>query len=115
MCGLQPLNMAAPVSWTEAEGCTVHIITVRKHTHTSTLTLWHPKHNCIKPLNVLCDSPVIQKIRQDCSKEFVEFERCLRENQDTPTSCSPHVARFLGCAETVDLSGVGKSLLGLAL
>lgn len=72
-------------------------------------------HNCIKPLNVLCDSPVIQKIRQDCSKEFVEFERCLRENQDTPTSCSPHVARFLGCAETVDLSGVGKSLLGLAL
>ncbi|XP_028310772.1 coiled-coil-helix-coiled-coil-helix domain-containing protein 5 isoform X2 [Gouania willdenowi] len=50
--------------------------------------------------------PVIQKIRQDCSKQFVEFERCLRENADTPASCSPQVARFLSCAETVDLSGV---------
>lgn len=54
-------------------------------------------------------SPVIQKIRQDCSREFVDFERCLRENPDKPTSCSSHVARFLGCAETVDLSGVGES------
>lgn len=52
-------------------------------------------------------SPVIQKIRQECSNEFVEFERCLREHQGQPVSCSPHVARFLGCAETVDLSGVG--------
>ncbi|KAG7471577.1 hypothetical protein JOB18_000522 [Solea senegalensis] len=59
--------------------------------------------------------PVIQKIREDCSKEFVEFERCLRENQDKPASCSPHVARFLGCAETVDLSGVGKSLLEITM
>lgn len=61
------------------------------------------------------DSPVIQKIRQDCSKEFAKFEMCLRENQDKPTSCSPQVARFLGCAESVDLSGLGKSLLELAL
>nr|XP_057906284.1 coiled-coil-helix-coiled-coil-helix domain-containing protein 5 isoform X1 [Doryrhamphus excisus] len=53
--------------------------------------------------------PVIQKIREDCSKEFVEFEKCLRENQGTPASCSAHVARFLGCAETVDLNGVGKN------
>ncbi|XP_021481576.2 coiled-coil-helix-coiled-coil-helix domain-containing protein 5, partial [Oncorhynchus mykiss] len=50
--------------------------------------------------------PVIQKIRTDCSKEFTEFEHCLRENQNSPTSCSVHVARFLGCAETVDLAGV---------
>ncbi|XP_054615765.1 coiled-coil-helix-coiled-coil-helix domain-containing protein 5 isoform X1 [Dunckerocampus dactyliophorus] len=55
--------------------------------------------------------PVIQKIRQDCSKEFVEFEKCLRENQGTPASCSAHVARFLGCAETVDLNGMGKPWL----
>lgn len=27
MCGLQPINMAATVSWTEDEGCTMHIIT----------------------------------------------------------------------------------------
>lgn len=58
---------------------------------------------------------MIQKIRQDCSKEFVEFERCLRENQDKPTSCSPHVARFVACAETVDISEVGKSLLEMAI
>lgn len=62
--------------------------------------------------NYICKtSPVIQKIRQGCSKEFVDFERCLRENQDNPTSCSPHVARFVACAETVDISGVGKSLM----
>ncbi|KAL3986933.1 carbohydrate 6-sulfotransferase 2 [Sarotherodon galilaeus] len=54
-------------------------------------------------------SPVIQKIRQECSSEFVEFERCLREHQGQPASCSPHVARFLGCAETVDLSGVATN------
>lgn len=60
-------------------------------------------------------SPVIQKIRQECSSEFVEFERCLREHQGQPTSCSPHVARFMGCAETVDLSGVGTFFTKLAI
>uniref|UniRef100_A0A4W5MFH7 IMS import disulfide relay-system CHCH-CHCH-like Cx9C domain-containing protein n=1 Tax=Hucho hucho TaxID=62062 RepID=A0A4W5MFH7_9TELE len=55
--------------------------------------------------------PVIQKIRTDCSKEFTEFEHCLLENQNSPTSCSVHVARFLGCAETVDLAGVGECSL----
>lgn len=60
-------------------------------------------------------SPVIQKIRQECSNEFVEFERCLREHQGQPASCSPHVARFLGCAETVDLSGVGTFFTKLAI
>lgn len=60
-------------------------------------------------------SPVIQKIRQGCSKEFVDFERCLRENQDNPTSCSHHVARFVACAETVDIGGVGKSLEELSM
>ncbi|CAB1320616.1 unnamed protein product [Coregonus sp. 'balchen'] len=49
---------------------------------------------------------IIIKIRTDGSKEFTEFERCLLENQNSPTSCSAHVARFLGCAETVDLFGV---------
>lgn len=64
----------------------------------------------------ICEnSPVIQKIRQGCSKEFVDFERCLRENQDNPTSCSPHVARFVACAEAVDISGVGKSLMELSM
>ncbi|KAM9538791.1 LOW QUALITY PROTEIN: coiled-coil-helix-coiled-coil-helix domain-containing protein 5 [Salvelinus alpinus] len=49
---------------------------------------------------------VIQKIQTDCSKEFTEFEHCLLENQNSPTSCSVYVAHFLGCAETVDLAGV---------
>lgn len=61
------------------------------------------------------NSPVIQKIRQGCSKEFVDFERCLRENQDNPSSCSPHVARFVACAETVDVGGVGESLKELSM
>lgn len=30
MCVLQPINMAANVPWTEDEGCTMHIITVRQ-------------------------------------------------------------------------------------
>ncbi|KAK5856151.1 hypothetical protein PBY51_007767 [Eleginops maclovinus] len=68
---------------------------------------WQSKCHELKIKVAQCTSshPVIQKIRQECSGEFVEFERCLRENQDKPTSCSPHVARFLACAETVDLSG----------
>uniref|UniRef100_A0A8C6TBH9 IMS import disulfide relay-system CHCH-CHCH-like Cx9C domain-containing protein n=1 Tax=Neogobius melanostomus TaxID=47308 RepID=A0A8C6TBH9_9GOBI len=52
--------------------------------------------------------PVIRKIRQGCSQEFVDFEKCLSENQDSPTSCSPHMARFAACAETLDLSQIGK-------
>ncbi|CAJ1075260.1 coiled-coil-helix-coiled-coil-helix domain-containing protein 5 [Xyrichtys novacula] len=69
---------------------------------------WQEKCHDLKMKVAQCTSshPVIQKIRQDCSKQFVEFEQCLRENQHQPTSCSPHVARFLGCAETVDLSGL---------
>ncbi|XP_034395486.1 coiled-coil-helix-coiled-coil-helix domain-containing protein 5 [Cyclopterus lumpus] len=69
---------------------------------------WQSKCHELKIKVAQCTSshPVIQKIKQNCSTEFVEFERCLRENQDKPTSCSLHVARFLGCAETVDLSGV---------
>lgn len=63
---------------------------------------------CGLSLNVL--SPVIQKIKQDCSQEFVKFEQCLKENQDTPNSCTAQMSRFLGCAETVDLSGVCKLL-----
>ncbi|CAG5897903.1 unnamed protein product [Menidia menidia] len=69
---------------------------------------WQQKCHDLKMKVSQCTSshPVIQKIRQDCSNEFVKFEQCLRENQDSPTSCSAHVASFLGCAETVNLSGV---------
>uniref|UniRef100_H3C497 IMS import disulfide relay-system CHCH-CHCH-like Cx9C domain-containing protein n=1 Tax=Tetraodon nigroviridis TaxID=99883 RepID=H3C497_TETNG len=72
---------------------------------------WQQKCHELKMKVAQCTSshPVIQKIRQGCSKEFVDFERCLRENQDNPTSCSPHVARFVACAETVDISGVVHS------
>ncbi|KAF3846222.1 hypothetical protein F7725_003300 [Dissostichus mawsoni] len=69
---------------------------------------WQSKCHELKINVAQCTSshPVIQKIRQECSGVFVEFERCLRENPDTPASCSPHVARFLACAESVDLSGI---------
>lgn len=69
---------------------------------------WQQTCNELKMKVAHCTSshPVIQKIRQGCSKEFMEFEHCLRENQDTPTSCSPHVARFVACAETIDLCQV---------
>ncbi|XP_034046870.1 coiled-coil-helix-coiled-coil-helix domain-containing protein 5-like [Thalassophryne amazonica] len=53
--------------------------------------------------------PVIQKIRQGCSKEFAEFESCLSENQNKLSTCSPHVTRFLSCAESVDLSGTAAT------
>ncbi|XP_077590354.1 coiled-coil-helix-coiled-coil-helix domain-containing protein 5 [Stigmatopora nigra] len=71
-------------------------------------SVWQEKCHELKMKVAQCTSshPVIQKIRQDCSKQFVEFEKCLKENQGSPASCSAHVARFLGCAETVDLSGV---------
>lgn len=40
MRGLQPINMAAQVLWTEDEGCTMHIITVRLQ-HACALTpMW---------------------------------------------------------------------------
>ncbi|XP_063328148.1 coiled-coil-helix-coiled-coil-helix domain-containing protein 5 [Pelmatolapia mariae] len=72
---------------------------------------WQQKCHELKMNVAQCTSshPVIQKIRQECSNEFVEFERCLREHQGQPASCSPHVARFLGCTETVDLSGVATN------
>ncbi|KAM3597563.1 uncharacterized protein V6R79_006165 [Siganus canaliculatus] len=72
---------------------------------------WQEKCHELKIKVAQCTSshPVIQKIRQECSNEFVEFERCLREHQGSPASCSPHVARFLGCAETVDLSEVSTN------
>ncbi|XP_062388870.1 coiled-coil-helix-coiled-coil-helix domain-containing protein 5 isoform X2 [Sardina pilchardus] len=52
--------------------------------------------------------PVIQKIRTDCAGQFMEFERCLRENQSSAQACSPHVARFVVCAESVDISAVAE-------
>ncbi|XP_059892823.1 coiled-coil-helix-coiled-coil-helix domain-containing protein 5 [Gadus macrocephalus] len=72
------------------------------------------QHHChelkMKVANCTSSHPVIQKIRSSCSKEFVQFEHCLRENQADPTSCQPHIARFLGCAETVDLSGAEATI-----
>uniref|UniRef100_A0A3B5K335 IMS import disulfide relay-system CHCH-CHCH-like Cx9C domain-containing protein n=1 Tax=Takifugu rubripes TaxID=31033 RepID=A0A3B5K335_TAKRU len=78
---------------------------------------WQQRCHELKMKVAQCTSshPVIQRIRQGCSKEFMDFERCLRENQDNATSCSPHVARFVACAETVDIGGAGKSLLDLSM
>lgn len=121
MCCLQPINMAAKLPWTEDESCTLYIITVRHLVHVSYFNMYYSlkffTHFMWYNLGIyICDtSPVIQKIRQGCSKEFVDFERCLRENQDNPTSCSPHVARFVACAETVDIGGAGKSLMELSV
>ncbi|KAJ3601633.1 hypothetical protein NHX12_032601 [Muraenolepis orangiensis] len=73
------------------------------------------QHHChelkVKVATCTSSHPVIRKIRSTCAKEFAEFERCLRENQATPASCKPHVLGFLGCAETVDLSGGEESKL----
>lgn len=125
MCGFQPINMAAGVSRTEDEGCAVHVVTVRTslcsaqtdfHTaqeRKSDKNIWECLGLCVRACVLPVESPVIQKIRQDCSSQFVQFERCLRENQESPTSCSSHVARFVACAETVDISEVCKSLSGL--
>ncbi|XP_056144630.1 coiled-coil-helix-coiled-coil-helix domain-containing protein 5 [Lampris incognitus] len=69
---------------------------------------WQHQCHALKMKVAECTSshPVIQKIRSSCSKEFMEFDQCLRINQAKPDSCSPHVTRFLCCAETVDLSEV---------
>lgn len=53
-------------------------------------------------------SPVIRKIQADCADQFSLFERCLRENQSSAETCQPHIARFLACAETVDISELGE-------
>ncbi|XP_015243954.1 PREDICTED: coiled-coil-helix-coiled-coil-helix domain-containing protein 5 [Cyprinodon variegatus] len=73
-------------------------------------TSWQQKCHDLKTKVSQCTSshPVIQKIRQDCSTEFGKFEQCLKENQNSPTSCSAHVTRFLGCADSVDLSSVAS-------
>lgn len=64
---------------------------------------------CFPPLFLASQcSPVIRKIRTDCAGEFSAFESCLRENQSSAEACQPHLARFLACVETVDLSGIGK-------
>lgn len=54
---------------------------------------------------------MIQKIRTDCAEQFMQFERCLRENQTAAQVCSPQVARFVACAETVDIGAVGELYL----
>ncbi|XP_030646804.1 coiled-coil-helix-coiled-coil-helix domain-containing protein 5 [Chanos chanos] len=66
---------------------------------------WQQRCQDLKMKVAQCTSshPVIRKIRTDCAGEFTEFERCLRENQASVETCSPYVARFLACAETVDI------------
>ncbi|XP_031431942.1 coiled-coil-helix-coiled-coil-helix domain-containing protein 5-like [Clupea harengus] len=69
---------------------------------------WQEKCHELKLKVAHCTSshPVIQKIRTDCAGEFMRFERCLRENQTAAQACSPEVARFAACAETVDISAL---------
>ncbi|KAJ7992090.1 hypothetical protein DPEC_G00274950 [Dallia pectoralis] len=71
---------------------------------------WQQNCQDLKMKVARCTSthPAIQKIRSDCSNEFAMFDRCLRENATSPSSCSADVVRFLGCAETVDLASVGE-------
>ncbi|KAG7317308.1 hypothetical protein KOW79_019606 [Hemibagrus wyckioides] len=69
---------------------------------------WQEQCHHLKVKVAQCTSshPVIRKIRADCAGEFAEFERCLRENQSSAQACSSHVARFLACANTVDITGL---------
>ncbi|KAG5832776.1 coiled-coil-helix-coiled-coil-helix domain-containing protein 5 [Anguilla rostrata] len=73
---------------------------------------WQQQCHDLKLKVAQCTSshPAIQKIRSDCAGQFTEFERCLREHQAAVGSCSTHVTRFLACAETVDLTGVGGAV-----
>ncbi|XP_017557062.1 coiled-coil-helix-coiled-coil-helix domain-containing protein 5 isoform X1 [Pygocentrus nattereri] len=68
------------------------------------------QHLKVKVAQCTSSHPVIKKIRTDCAGEFAEFERCLRENQASAQTCSPHVVRFLACAETVDIKGLGNAV-----
>ncbi|KAE8619741.1 hypothetical protein XENTR_v10009958 [Xenopus tropicalis] len=49
-------------------------------------------------------SPVIQRIRSQCSEPFGAFEQCLKENQASVENCTKHVTDFLRCAESVKLT-----------
>ncbi|KAG9279005.1 coiled-coil-helix-coiled-coil-helix domain-containing protein 5 [Astyanax mexicanus] len=73
---------------------------------------WQQQCHDLKVQVAQCTSshPVIRKIRTDCAGEFTEFEKCLRENQASALTCSPHVTRFLACAESVDVKSLGNSL-----
>ncbi|XP_069051816.1 coiled-coil-helix-coiled-coil-helix domain-containing protein 5 isoform X1 [Lepisosteus oculatus] len=73
---------------------------------------WQQECHALKMKVAQCTSshPVIQQIRSECASPFSAFERCLRENQDSAASCSPHVSRFLACAETVKLSGLAEAV-----
>ncbi|KAI1884310.1 hypothetical protein AGOR_G00225110 [Albula goreensis] len=70
---------------------------------------WQQQCQELKMKVAQCTSshPVIQKIRSDCAAEFSQFECCLREHQTAVNSCSAHISRFMACAESVDLSGIG--------
>ncbi|KAF7690964.1 hypothetical protein HF521_011261 [Silurus meridionalis] len=72
----------------------------------SSPSTWQERCHHLKVKVAQCTSshPVIRKIRTDCSVEFSEFERCLRENQSSAQTCSPQVTRFLSCANTVDVT-----------
>ncbi|XP_056609664.1 coiled-coil-helix-coiled-coil-helix domain-containing protein 5 [Triplophysa dalaica] len=72
---------------------------------------WQQKCQDLKLKVAQCTSshPVIRKIQADCADQFSLFERCLRENQSSAETCQPHIARFLACAETVDISELANS------
>ncbi|XP_016371602.1 coiled-coil-helix-coiled-coil-helix domain-containing protein 5-like [Sinocyclocheilus rhinocerous] len=72
---------------------------------------WQEKCVDLKLRVAQCTSshPVIRTIRSDCAGEFSVFERCLREKQSSAEACQPHLARFLACVETVDLSGIANA------
>ncbi|XP_040202300.1 coiled-coil-helix-coiled-coil-helix domain-containing protein 5 isoform X1 [Rana temporaria] len=67
---------------------------------------WH--HDCyaLKVKVALCTSshPIIQKIRSQCVEPFTAFEQCLKLNPTAVEKCSPHVADFLKCAESVKVT-----------
>ncbi|XP_026873090.2 coiled-coil-helix-coiled-coil-helix domain-containing protein 5 [Electrophorus electricus] len=68
------------------------------------------EHLKLKVAQCTSSHPVIRKIRTDCAGEFREFERCLQENQASAQTCSTHVVRFLTCAESVDINGLGNAV-----
>ena len=43
--------------------------------------------------------PEIVHIKTECGKEFVQYERCMTENQTDAEKCSLEYSRFSQCAE----------------
>ncbi|XP_059728226.1 coiled-coil-helix-coiled-coil-helix domain-containing protein 5 isoform X4 [Haemorhous mexicanus] len=56
---------------------------------------------CFPDVLPLPRSPLVRRIRRDCSDSFGAFERCLRERPRSAAECGPHVSQFLLCAQNV--------------